>query len=62
MTVNERILYNEVVSFINDYQEDGDGEVDSFFVDELKEHYIPVFKDVVSNIKKERILSLHKKR
>ena len=54
MTTNEHILYNEVVSFINDYQEDGDGEVESYFVDELKEHYIPVLKDVVSNIKKER--------
>ena len=54
MTTNERILYNEVVSFINDYKEDCFGDVDGCFVDELKEHYIPVLKDVVSNIKKER--------
>ena len=54
MTTNEHILYNEVVSFINEYKEDGNGDVDGCFVDDLKEHYIPVLKDVVSNIKKDR--------
>ena len=54
MTTNEHILYNEVVMFINDYKEDGNGDVDGDFIDDLKEHYIPLLKDVVSNIKKER--------
>jgi hypothetical protein len=54
MTANERILYNEVLSLIYNYQEDGNGDVDGYFIDDLKEHYIPVLKDVVSNIKKDR--------
>jgi hypothetical protein len=56
MTVNERILYNEVVVLLCQHDESvhSNGDMDGSFISDLQFHLIPNLKECISNIKQER--------